>query len=277
MEELSLSLYSSHKTSSLFAAGFADSGIFYNGLRYEVPYIQNKPTSNALTVPSLSLRTTYSAPQLTARSIRPFTLIITNYFLCTFSRFPSFFLCSPPTSNPTNINIHYHLSISYFMWGDFISLAWILFKTSISLSGTGDGVHSAPKKMYFSPHTHEYTQIPSCNTHIYICTHSNFTVHLSLKAPETHTCTHKHAHMHTNVLMIPTAADTLCSQAFHLCIFRINERENHTYTFSLSYTHTHIHTRTEVLVGQEYVYLCTHSFHSTSKSFCSYKSPRLDM
>ncbi len=91
MEELSLSLYSSHKTSSLFAAGFADSGIFYNGLQYEVAYIQNKPASNALTVPSLSLRTTYSAPQLTARSIRPFTLIITNYFLCTFSRFPSFF------------------------------------------------------------------------------------------------------------------------------------------------------------------------------------------
>lgn len=172
MEELSLSLYSSHKTSSLFAAGFADSGIFYNGLRYEVPYIQNKPTSNALTVPSLSLRTTYSAPQLTARSIRPFTLIITNYFLCTFSRFPSFFLCSPPTSNPTNINIHYHLSISYFMWGDFISLAWILFKTSISLSGTGDGeVHSAPKKI-ISCHTHMSTHRYHLVTHTFIYAHT---------------------------------------------------------------------------------------------------------
>ncbi len=118
IEELSLSLYSSHKTSSLFAAGFADSGIFYNGLGYEVPYIQNKPASNALTVPSLSLRTSYSAPQLTARSIRPFTLIITYYFLCTFSQFPSFF-CTPPMSNPTNINIHYHLSIWYCMRGPF--------------------------------------------------------------------------------------------------------------------------------------------------------------
>lgn len=78
MEELSLSLYSPHKTSSPFAAGFADSGIFYNGLRYEVPYIQNKPASNALTVLSLS---TYSAPQLTACSIGHITLIITCYFL----------------------------------------------------------------------------------------------------------------------------------------------------------------------------------------------------
>lgn len=151
MEELSLSLYSPHKTSSLFAAGFADSGIFYNGLRYEVPYIQNKPASNALTVPSLSLRATYSAPQLTTRSIRPFTLIITCYSFAPLADFPLFFAHTLRQILQTQTLAFIYLSrtvceeTSYLLHGRC---------SKHPSQGTGDGeVHSAQKIFFLVIHT----------------------------------------------------------------------------------------------------------------------------
>ncbi len=124
--------------------------------------------------PSLSLRTTYSAPQLTARSIRPFTLIITNYFLCTFSRFPSFFFAHVLPYVKSYKHKHSLPSIYLVFYVRRLHISCLDPVQNIQLSvGHRDGeVHSAPKKMYFS-HTHRSTHRYHLVTHTFIYAHTN--------------------------------------------------------------------------------------------------------